>query len=222
MISVMIVDDHSILRTGLKMLLNAEDDIQVIGESCCGEDALKQLEHLKPQVLILDLTMPGMGGIETLRNCKAKYPKLNVLILTMHDDEKFLPKVLKLGASGYVVKKSVDTVLINAIRIVARGERFIDSTMTEALINPQKKQSNQSQDLHGEFPKDTLLSPREQEVLKYIALGYSNKQIASTLIISIKTVETHKTKIKEKLTMRERSDLVQYAIENELINLNGE
>lgn len=221
MIKVMIVDDHSILRSGLTMLLNAEDDIKVIGEASSGEDALELLRNLKPDVVLLDLTMPGIGGIETLKLCKEKYPDVNILILTMHDDEKFLPKILELGASGYVVKKSVDAVVINAIRIVAKGERFIDSSMTEALMKVNIHSANNLKNKEiNSFSKNKVLTAREKEVLKYIALGYSNKQLANTLFISIKTVETHKAKIKEKLNMDRRSDLVRYAMKEGLININ--
>jgi two-component system response regulator NreC len=217
MIKVILVDDHSVLRSGLKMLLNAENDLEVIGEAGCGEDALKLLEVITPDVLVLDLSMPGMGGLATLKQVKETYPMVKVLILTMHDDEKYLPSVLEAGAGGYVVKKSVDSVVITAIRTVASGQPYLDSTMTGALISGLIKQNNPYQSQQKEKIAAKILSPRELEVIKLIALGHTNKQIAVELVISVKTVEAHKSKIKEKLNISKRSDLVRYAMEQGLI-----
>lgn len=217
MIKVMIVDDHSILRSGLKMLLKAEEDIEVIAEANSGEEALALLEEDKPDIILLDLAMPGIGGIETLKACRERYEDIYVLVLTMYSDDKYLPKVLELGARGYVVKKSADTVVINAIRIVAKGERFVDVSMIENMINPGSSYDDKVERNLASVDNKETLTPREIEVLKYIAMGYSNKQIAESLFVSIKTVESHKSKIKEKLNMKKRSDLVRYAIQLGLI-----
>jgi len=220
MIKVMLVDDHSILRSGLRMLLNAEEDLEVVGEASCGEGAISLLDHgIIPDLILLDLSMPGMGGLAALKEIKEKYPQVQVLVLTMHDDEKYLPSVLEAGASGYVVKKAVDSVVINAIRTVARGEPYIDDSMTGILISGliSKKQADVK---HIQHYNKNPLSPREEEVLKLLCLGHTNKQIAEELVISVKTVEAHKAKIKTKLNLTKRSDLTRYAINNKLIEFN--
>lgn len=218
MIKVMLVDDHSVLRSGLKMLLNAEQEIEVIGEAGSGEEALQLLQERQPHVMVLDLSMPGIGGLATLKQVKQSYPQVKVLILTMHDDEKYLPHILESGANGYVVKKSVDSVVITAIKTIAAGQHYVDSTMTQALITSMfQKQTGEDHQEQDILTNKKQLSPREKEVLQLIALGHTNKQIASQLVISIKTVEAHKSKIKEKLNISKRSDLVRYAMEENII-----
>ncbi|MDW7673133.1 MAG: response regulator transcription factor [Bacillota bacterium] len=218
MIKVMLVDDHSVLRSGLRMLLNSEADLEVIGEAGSGEEALRQLEILTPDVILLDLSMPGMGGLATLKQIKEIKPEIKVLILTMHDDVKYLPSVLEAGASGYVVKKSVDNIVITAIRTVSKGQPYVDSSITSAfitgIINQKKSTENKKEQANLQS-----LSPREEEVLKFIALGHTNKQIAAELIISVKTVEAHKARIREKLNILKRSELVKYAIENNIVGV---
>lgn len=210
----MLVDDHSILRSGLKMLLNYQEDLRVVGEASSGEEALLLLENkMEPDVILLDLSMPGIGGLATLEQITKKYTDIKVLILTMHDDEKYLPKVLENGACGYVVKKAVDNVVITAIRTVAAGQFFFDSTMNEALIASISPSKKKKEKLSVEKP----LSVREKEVLRLIALGFTNKQIGAELSISIKTVETHKSNIRDKLNTNKRSDLVRHALKENLI-----
>ncbi|AGA68498.1 response regulator containing a CheY-like receiver domain and an HTH DNA-binding domain [Desulfitobacterium dichloroeliminans LMG P-21439] len=210
-IRLFIVDDHSVLRSGLKMILNSQKDMIVIGEAESGAVALTKVKTLNPDIILLDISMPDMSGLEALekirKTCSAK-----VLMLTMHNDEKYLQEALKAGANGYVLKQAADTELLQAIREVAKGEIYLDSTLAQNLVKsmycPHKETKN----------SDSHLTEREKEVLRYVALGYTNKEIGESLLVSVKTVETHKARIMEKIQCQKRSDLVRYAIENGYIS----
>lgn len=213
-ISILLVDDHAVLRTGLKLLLDSQKDMEIIGETGSGQEALKLAEELKPRVILLDLSLDDINGLDILSQLKAVDPYIKVLVLTMHDDESYLHKVLESGGDGYILKKAADIELITAIRAVNRDEIFLDPSLTRAVLRSiynghRKKPANSESN-------EEILSNREKEVLKYVALGYTNKQIAEKLVVSIKTIESHKARIREKLNLSYRSDLVRYAIENGL------
>lgn len=206
-IKLLLVDDHAVLRSGLKMLLNFQADMTVIGEAKSGSEAVGQAKRLSPDIVLMDISMPGMGGLEALAKIK-KNSTAKVLMLTMHADKEYLQKALKMGASGYVLKQAADTELLEAIREVAQGEIYLDSNLSQDLIKSMYLPKSSSKGT------DSVLTERETEVLKLIALGYMNKEIAETLQLSVKTVETHKSRIMEKIHCAKRYDLVRYAIDH--------
>ncbi len=214
-ISILVVDDHAILRSGLKMLVNSQDDMEIVGETGRGKEAATMASELNPRVILLDLSLDDMNGLEILSELKSLAPETKVLILTMHDDEGYLHTALESGGDGYILKKAADIELLTAIRAVHRNEIFLDPSLTKAVLkslyNGYRKEQNDND-------SKELLSNRENEVLKLVALGYTNKQIADKLVVSIKTVESHKARIREKLNMNYRSDLVKYAIKKGLLN----
>ena len=214
-IRVVIADDHVVLRAGLIRLLNAESDTEVVGEAGDGEEAVSRTVELVPDVLLLDITMPRLGGIDVLRRLKAKNLPVAILILTMHEDEGYLRETLKVGALGYIPKKAAETELISAIRAVHRGEIYIYPSMAKALVEEVIHGSNTM----NELPFDTfeLLSQREKEVLRLITQGYTNQEIAGRLSLSIKTVETYKARMMEKLNINNRAELVRYAMQRGLL-----
>lgn len=214
-IKVLIADDHAVLRAGLTKLLNAEADIEVAGEAGNGVEAIAKTAELVPDVLLLDLTMPGMGGIDVVRALKAKSVPVAVLILTMHEDEGYLREALKAGVLGYIPKKAADAELISAIRAVYRGDIYIYPSMAKSLVEEALHGSS----AHSEKPSGTFesLSQREREVLRLIAQGFTNQEIAGRLFISIKTVETYKARLMEKLSVSTRAELVRYALQHGLL-----
>ena len=215
-ISILLVDDHAILRTGLKLLLGSQQDMDIIGETGSGMEAVKLAAELKPRVILLDLFLDVMNGLVILSELKSIDPYIKVLVLTVHDDENYLHKVLEAGGDGYILKKAADIELISAIRAVNRDEVFLDPSLTRAVL--RSIYSNHHRESPGNEKRDEeLLSNREKEVLKFVALGYTNKQIAEQLVVSIKTIESHKARIREKLNVSHRSDLVKYAIEKGLL-----
>lgn len=216
-IKVLLADDHAILRAGLKMLLNAESDMEVVAEAEDGAAAIEKTRELKPDVVLMDITMPGLNGLHATREIIRAHPDVKVLVLTMHEDETYLRQFLRAGASGYVVKKAVDTELISAIRAVYREDMYIYHSLAKEMVedyldSPVKpeRQTNQS----------SPLSKREKEVLTLIAQGYTNKQTAQKLHISVKTVETHRARIMKKLQLRNRAELVRYAIAEGFLDTN--
>jgi two-component system response regulator NreC len=211
---ILLADDHAVLRAGLKVLLNAELDFEVIGEASDGEEAIAQVDIFEPDLLLLDLTMPKLNGVDCIEELIKRHPDLKILVLTMHDDEEYLKAVLRVGAKGYVLKKAADVELLSAIRTVARGEMFIYPTMAAALVyrqlvTPVEPEKSEKKLKH--------LSEREREVLRYLALGHTNQDIADMLHVSVKTVETYKARLMEKLEMRKRADLVRYAMDHGII-----
>ncbi len=206
-IRILLVDDHAILRAGLRAILNAEADIEVVGEAGDGKEAVAKAEKLRPDVALMDISMPVMDGLEATRRIQQSCPEVKVLVLTVHDNEEYLFQVLKAGGSGYVVKKAADTELISAIRAVHRGEAFLSPMATKMVIGGYLQavgQERTKQDYAN-------LTSREEEVLKLITEGYTNQEIADRLIISIKTVESHRAHILDKLELHTRADLVKYA-----------
>lgn len=210
-IRILIADDHGVLRAGLRALLNAEPDLEVVGEAADGNEALRLVEKLRPDVLLLDISMPGPGGIEVTRRVKRAQPDTRVLILTVHEDEGLLREAIRAGAAGYIVKRAVESELINAIHAVWRGDLYVHPAMTRALLKDLQAPATTEQ------PLVEPLTPRETEVLSLIAQGYTNRQIAEKLSISVRTVESHRANIMGKLGLRSRVELVRYAREHGLL-----
>lgn len=206
-ISVVLADDHVVLRAGIRSLLEAESDIEVVGEASTGDEAVDMARTLEPAVIVMDLSMPGSGGLEATRRIIALELPTRVLVLTMHAEEEYLVPVLEAGASGYLTKTTADRSLIDAIRVVARGEVYLPPQATSRLLREYKAagQKDGAAALHQ-------LSPREQEVLALTAEGYSSKEIGEKLFISPKTVDTYRSRIMEKLGLNHRSELVRFAL----------
>lgn len=213
-IRVLISDDHTILRSGLKMLLNAEADIEVVGEATTGEEAVRLSEQLHPDLVLMDISMPGMGGIDATAEIKKQHPEIKVLMLTMHENEAYLFRTIKAGGSGYVLKKAADTELIDAIHQVIQGGAFLRPSVTKALVKDylERVETGETRDSYG------TLTEREREILKLIAEGHTNPEIARLLVISVRTVETHRAHIMDKLGIHQRSELVKYALRKGLLD----
>lgn len=211
-IRILIADDHGVLRAGLRVLLNAEPDMQVVGEAAAGHETLRLANELRPDVVLLDLSMPDLGGIEVTRRIKAALPETRVLILTVHEDERLLREAIQAGAAGYIVKRAVETELINAVRVVWRGDLYVHPAMTRALLKGLVPSSPAD-----EQPIESL-TPRDTEVLRLIAQGYTNREIADILSLSVRTVESHRANIMDKLGLRGRAELVRYAREHGLLD----
>ena len=210
---VVVVDDHAMMRAGLRMLINSQSDMEVVGEADDGRGAIEQAMALRPDVLLLDLSMPGLGGIVAVERVRKESAKTKILILTMHEDPEYLRQALEAGASGYLVKRAADTELLAAIRAVRRGEGYIYSSLTGALLSMafEKGKKREETDRHAD------LSKREIEVLRLLALGHTNQQIADRLFLSVKTIETYRARITEKLQLPTRAELVRYAIQHGLL-----
>jgi len=209
-IKVLLADDHAILRAGLNMLLNAESDMEVVGEAEDGLAAIQKVEELNPDVVLMDITMPGLNGLRATKEIIQAHPDVKVLVLTVHDDEGYLRQFLRAGASGYVVKKAVDTELTAAIRAVYRGDIFVYPSLAKVVVEEYLGSPARPE---RQIKQSHPLSEREKEVLILIAQGYTNKETAEKLYISVKTVETHRARIMEKLQLRTRAELVRYAIQ---------
>lgn len=212
---IVIADDHAIVRSGFSMILNYQQDMEVVGLAADGIEAYQLIAKHQPDVLLLDLSMPpGESGLITTGKVKEDYPDVKILILTMHDDEEYLFHVLKNGASGYMLKNAPDDELLFAIRTIFNGGTYIQpqlaTSLVRELMNPHAKSDEQD--------AFELLSKRELEILPLIAKGYGNKEIAAKLYISVKTVEAHKAKIMEKLSLKSRPELVEYALKKKLLN----
>ena len=203
-IRILIADDHGIVRGGLRLLLDRQPDMEVVAEAVDGVEAFESALAARPDVCILDVSMPRMTGLQAARQIRSHLPDTAVLILSMHDDERYLFDALKAGAAGYVLKREVDTALLDAVRAVAAGEAFLTNAVERSLIREWMSDESAG--------PDEPLSPREQEVLKLIAEAYNNKQIAETLHVAEKTVESHRANLLRKLGMRDRVELVRYAI----------
>jgi two-component system, NarL family, response regulator NreC len=211
-IRVVIADDHAVLRAGLRMLINTQPDMIVVAEAGDGLAAVHQATETKPDVVVMDITMPAMGGIQAIEQIRQALPQTQILVLTMHDDTAYLRSALAAGASGYVVKKSADSELISAITAVHRGQMFVDLASSSGAIQyALLKEPSRPGD-----PK-SLLSQREKAVLTLVSEGYTNQQVADRLCLSVKTIETYRMRLAEKLGLRTRADLTRYALEIGLI-----
>ncbi len=215
-IRLLLVDDHQIVRAGLRMLFSAEPEVEIIGEASSGEEAVAMAEALQPDVVLMDVAMPGIGGVEATRRIKAAQPQVAVLALTMHEDEEYFFEMLGAGASGYVPKRAAPDDLMSAIRIVRQGDVYIYPSLARLLVKDFLHRSETSAPETREE-----LTGREQEVLTCIAEGYSNREIAEALFISVKTVDRHRENIMRKLQLHNRVELVKYAIEKGLIVVGG-
>lgn len=204
-VRILLADDHTIFRAGLKALLDAEMGIEVVGEASTGDEAIELVRDLKPDIVVMDLSMPGSGGLEATRRITALQLPTRVLVLTMHAEEEYLVPVLDAGAHGYLTKTTADRRLVEAIRIVARGEVYLPPKATTLLLKEYKAAGEDN-------PLLRQLSSREQEVLALTAEGFSSKEIGEKLFISPKTVDTYRARIMEKLGLTHRSELVRFAL----------
>lgn len=208
---VLLADDHALVRSGLRMILDAEPDLTVVAEAANGAEALQRLTETPIDLAILDIAMPRMTGLQAAREINRHHPEIRILMLSMHDNEQYFFESLKAGASGYVLKSVADRELLQACRATMRGEPFLYPGAITALIRDYLQRAH-----HGEPLPDTILTSREEEVLKLIAEGHSTRQIADELVISTKTVERHRANILHKLGLRDRLALTRYAIRSGL------
>ena len=214
-IRLLIVDDHAVLRSGLQVLLNGQPDMEVVGEASDGAEAVDAALRLRPNVVLMDVAMTGESGLEATARIKQQAPDVKVLVLSMYDDESYLRRALEVGASGYALKRAADTDLLSAIRAVARDEVYLHPALTRVLVSDLLKRDPLSPP--PSRPDAPHLSEREVEVLRLVALGHTNQEIADSLYLSVKTVESYKGRLMEKLGLRGRAALVRYAVEAGLL-----
>jgi DNA-binding NarL/FixJ family response regulator len=213
MIRVLVVDDHAILRDGIRSLLESQEDIIVVGEACNGSEAIELVDKLLPDIVLMDISMPKTNGLEATREIKKRHPKINVLILTQHDNREYIAPALGAGASGYVLKRSGRREMLNAIRQVHEKGAFLTSNISQEVIQEYSQSGrNSKQD-------EEHLTDRERQVLEKIVAGRSNKEIALELGISPKTVSVHRTNLMSKLNVQNTVELIRYATNNPLISL---
>ena len=205
-ITIVLADDHEVVRKGIRMVLEAESDMEVVAEAADGESAARYVLGHKPSVLVLDLSMPGMSGLEAIPKVLETSPRTSVVVLTMQNEPAFARKALQSGARGYVIKQSAASELVTAIRAVVAGDTYINPSLGARLAAAPEPPG----------PPDDL-TPREVEVLGLLALGYTNPEIADRLVLSVRTVETHRANIQRKTGLATRAELIAYAIENELV-----
>jgi two-component system, NarL family, response regulator NreC len=208
-IRILLADDHAVVRHGFRRILDAQTDLEVVGEVSNGRDAVEQAGALQPDLIIMDVTMPELNGIEATRRIAEIVPRARVLALSMHRDSVYVREILRAGARGYLLKDSSEADLVAAVRAVAQGEGYLSPAVSEAVLSDYRK--------HVTNPID-LLTSREREVLQLVAEGRTNKEIATSLNLSVYTVEAHRGKIMEKLNLHSASELVRFAIRNGLID----
>ncbi len=211
-IRVLVADDHTIVRSGVRLLLEAEPGIDVVGEALDGREAIEKAAALKPDVILMDISMPEIDGLEATRQIKNRWPEINILVLTMHRTDDYFFEMLKAGASGYVLKGAETEELIQAVRVVGRGEIFLYPTVAGKLVQ------NYLSQVRGENDTGDLLSPREKEIMQLLVKGFSNKEIAQQLFISSSTVYSHRGNLMSKLGLSNRHELIEYARRNGLIH----
>ena len=209
-IRLLVADDHPVVRAGLRMLLAAQPDMEVVGEAVDGDAAVARALELEPDVVVMDLAMGGTDGLAATREIVNRLPHTKVVVLTMHDNEEYLRQALDAGATGYVLKEAVDTEIAVAIRVVQRGEVFLYPSFTRVLLG-DLVQVGEADD-RSEQDGYELLSEREKEVLRLVALGDTNREIAERLFLSVRTVETYRARLMEKLNLKSRGELVRYAL----------
>jgi two-component system response regulator NreC len=212
-IQILLADDHGVLRAGLRSLLDSEDEFHVVAEAADGDQTLRLTAKLQPDIVLLDLNMPGPGGIEVTRRIVESAPKSKVLVLTAYEEDALVREALNAGASGYIIKRAVESELLNAIRAVHRGEVYVHPSIMRALLKAPVQEPALKKDSNG-----VSLTPREVEVLRFIARGYTNRQIAENLKLSVRTVESHRANLMGKLEMETRIQLVLYATEHKLLD----
>lgn len=204
---IILAEDHRTVREGIKMLINSQNDMEIIGEADDGTEVLEMAEELTPDLVIMDVSMPVLNGLKATKRLKRQKPGIKILTFTRHTDDGYLQQLIQAGSDGYVLKQSAPTELIRAIRLVSQGDSYLDPALTEKVMDGYVRQSNA---LRG--AKKVELTDREIEVLRLVAWGYSNKEIAAQLMISVKTVEAHKANSMSKLNIKSRIDIVRYAI----------
>lgn len=215
MTRILVVDDHAVVRSGLNLLLNGKHGIEIVGEAADGDEAIAKATELKPDVVLMDLSMPhGKDGLTATGELKKLLPGASVLILTMHDDDEYLFRAIHAGASGYILKSAPHEELLSAIGQIALGNAYLYPSATKRLMSDYLDKMKHG-DQGGTYES---LSDREKEILAKVAQGYSNKEIAEQLVISVKTVETHKSNLMEKLGLKTRPDLVKFAMKKGLLN----
>ena len=207
------VDDHAVLRDGVRALLDIHTDIEIVGEASEGKEAIEKTRELAPDVIIMDIAMAGMDGLEATRRITKKYPDVKVLVLTQHDNREYILSAIKAGAAGYMPKRALGSELVSAIRTVCKGESFLYPSAAAALINDYLHQVE-------EEPYDRLTA-REREILKLIADGHTSREIAEMLYLSLKTVLGHRTKIMDKLNIHNRTELIKYAMRKGLVTIDN-
>lgn len=215
MIQVLLADDHRMIREGIRALLEREEDIEVIGEAADGREAVRLTAQLCPDVVIMDVSMPMLNGIEATRQIRRDCPDARVLILTVHEGEDYVARLLAAGASGYIIKRAASEELISAVRAVFRGQAFLYPSIAKVVIEDYVRRLHEG----GGLSARDVLTDREREVLQLIAEGYTNREIADLLHLSIKTVQNHRSKIMNKLDLHDRGDLIKYAIQQGIIHL---
>jgi len=212
-VRVLVAEDHAVVREGIRMILDAQEDVEVVGEACDGDEALRLARQLLPDVVVMDISMPRMNGVEATQEIKRLYPDMQVLILTMHEEESYVFQLLRLGAAGYVLKRAAATDLVEGVRAASRGEAFLYPAVARSVVQDYLDRMRGGE---GTGRYDGL-TDREREILVLIAEGHTNAQIADRLFISVKTVQTHRAHIMEKLDLHDRSLLVRYAVRKGLI-----
>jgi two-component system response regulator NreC len=208
-VRILLADDHTIVRQGLKLILSAHGDLQVVGEAANGREAIELAEKLRPDVVLMDVQMPEINGIEATKKMIEANPRIRILILSMHKEAVYVRETLRAGARGYILKDAIDTELLNAVRSVGRGDGYISPAVSGALLNDYRQ---------GAINPVDLLSGREREVLLLIAEGKTNKEIATSLNLSVYTVDSHRGKIMEKLNLHSAGQLVRFAMKNGLVD----
>lgn len=215
MIRVLLVDDHAILRAGLKALLSLSDDIQVVAEASDGRQAISSVREFSPDVVVMDMAMPGMDGLEATRHIIKERPLTKILVLSQHDNERYVLPILQAGAMGYVLKRSFADELVTAIRTVSRGESYIPPSLATMVLHNLRKPAPTNESVGEE-----LLSERETEVLKLVAESRSSQEIADLLGLSKKTVMCHRANIMAKLSIHNRTELIKYALAHDIITMD--
>jgi DNA-binding NarL/FixJ family response regulator len=213
-IRVLLVDDHAIMRDGIRALLSLQEDIEIVADASNGTEAVEATQTLHPDVVLMDIAMPGMDGLEATRRITRQNPKTKVLILTQYDNKEYILSAIKAGSSGYLPKRALGSELVSAIRAVYRGESFLYPSAATALMEDYRQQ------VKGEDDYDQL-TPREREILKLIAEGHTSQEIADSLFISLKTVLGHRSRLMEKLGLKNRTELIKYALRKGLLNIDS-
>ena len=210
-IKLLLVDDHAVFRDGIRALLGTYDDIDIVGEASDGKEAVAKVQEFAPDIVVMDIAMPGMDGIEATRRIKKKYPNVKVLVLTQYNNKENMISMVKAGAVGYMSKKAIGSQLVEAIRTIQRGELFLPPAAVSVIVADYVQQAR-SKSYNG-------LTEREREILKLIAKGYTSRAIAEKLHISPKTISTHRAKLGKKLGLHGHTDLIKYAIRKDLVNI---
>ena len=212
-VKILIVDDHALLREGIRALLGVHDEIEIVGEASDGNESIKKALEFTPDVILMDLVMPGMNGLEAIHQLRKKIPTAKVLVLTQHETKAYILSAVKAGAAGYIPKKALSSELLTAIRTVHKGDSYLYSSATKALMEDFRQQVERE-------PYDRLTA-REREILKLVASGQTSREISDILHISLKTVQGHRLKITKKLGLGNRTELIKYAMRKGLVDMNA-